>query len=192
VNGFDFFPIQNFYCNFVPGEHVFGHFDFTERPYPERFPYAIVWEVYLRGRFSVVVGKSRENERERSDIFRLEKNKRGGHARAKIGIREKKKESFAHLRGASAIVLFSFTAGGVCHLLLFLLLLSLSLFPVQRVVVWRTSFFFFFFVCPFGLSDADKKKSSSPTCLGCRKLKLFLSLFSSEIFTQGDFPKIKI
>ncbi len=80
MNGFDFFPIQNFYCNFVPGEHVFGHFDFTERPYPERFPYAIVWEVYLRGRrfLNVVVverGVPRENpdESER-DIFQLEKN----------------------------------------------------------------------------------------------------------------------
>ena len=82
MNSFDFFPIQNFYCNFVPGEHVFGHFDFTERPYPERFPYAIVWEVYLRGRFLkvvvVVVVVPRERERERSDIFRLEKNYKRG------------------------------------------------------------------------------------------------------------------
>lgn len=63
---------------------MFGHFDFTERPYPERFPYAIVWEVYLRGRrflnvVVVVVERGVPRERENPDeserdIFQLEKN----------------------------------------------------------------------------------------------------------------------
>ena len=128
----------------MPGEHVFGHFDFTERPYPERFPYAIVWEVYLRGRrfLNVVVvergvPRERENpdESER-DIFQLGKKQ---FARANIcceSERKKKKKRMpsTHLRGASAIVLFSFTrAGGVCHLLLLLLLLLFCLrFSARR------------------------------------------------------------
>ena len=49
--------------------------------------------------------------------------------------REKKKRiPSTHLRGASAIVLFSFTrAGGVCHLLLFLFLLLLLLVLLSPV-----------------------------------------------------------
>ena len=139
MNGFDFFPIQNFYCNFVPGEHVFGHFDFTERPYPERFPYAIVWEVYLRGRrfLNVVVVVERGVPREREnpdeserDIFQLGKKQ---FARANICCEsERKKKKRECLRRTSAALPRS----------------SSFLSPARGVsAIFFFFFFFFFFFC---------------------------------------------
>jgi len=40
---------------------VLGDFNFPERPYPERFSYSVVWEVYLYEKDL----KERERERER-------------------------------------------------------------------------------------------------------------------------------
>ena len=110
----------------MPGQNVLGDFHFPERAYPERFSYSVVWEVYLRRSvytresFKLYYKCKENNERREgkqlySSASNLGNNKQKREnprntTTKKLTVKIKKNEPY--LRGASPIVLFSFS---LCH-----------------------------------------------------------------------------